>query len=119
MSCSWLSPISLVIFIIQVCKNVNNNFKNSNFSSHMKYCHSEERHFGPCKFCDKMFKSRCDYKKHLQTHFKPVEPFKCDAAGCYFQSKTQSSMDYHKRMMHACGNTIVSKGYKCHFCYKE
>lgn len=84
----------------------------------MNYCHSNERHFGPCKFCDKMFKSRCDYKKHLQTHSKTAEPIKCEIDGCNFQAKTQSSMDYHKRMMHACGNTVVSKGYKCHFCYK-
>ena len=62
-----------------------------------------------------MFKSRIDYKKHVQTHNKEPENVQCD--WCDFRGG-QTIVDYHKRMKHAHNNTVEANGYKCHLCSK-
>jgi len=84
-------------------------------SAHMRYSHSDLRDFGPCPFCQKKFKSRNDYRAHVQTHGRR-DMIKCTM--CDFEASSLSKMNYHKRMEHAANNTTVVPGYKCHFCFK-
>ena len=91
-------------------------------SKHLVYCHSTDRKFGPCPFCNKMSKSRTDYKKHVMTHNKSRQVLKCKHPNCTFQTKHATQLNYHYRMKHLCdsfGATVKeAKGYRCHLCEK-